>query len=323
MSATTRNCCVLFADVAGSTRLYEVLGDAEALRAIDRCLNRVERAVVASGGKVVKTIGDELMATFVNTEMAAHAAMQIQSRVDGLPPVLGNKLAIRIGFHYGSVLTGGGDVFGNTVNVAARITEVSGAREIITSAETALLLPKALQEKSLKPRDSIRVKGKSSPLEIVELVWGKGAEAAMKSAAAETPKKEEPKKALEASTLTPRGASVRVVLHYGDQKILLRGEAAKVTLGRDPVNDIVIGDPRASRSHAVIELRDGECFLVDKSSNGSYVQSKEKGDFVLRHETAPLSGKGSIYFGHVPSDTEAHVLSFEVQKTSTRRASDA
>ncbi|HWU84189.1 MAG TPA: adenylate/guanylate cyclase domain-containing protein, partial [Rhodocyclaceae bacterium] len=166
MPATTRNCCVLFADVAGSTRLYEKLGDAEALRAIERCLNRVERAIASCGGKVVKTIGDELMATFATAELACHAATVMHARIEGLPSVAGGKLAIRVGFHFGSVLVDGVDVFGNTVNIAARITEVAKAREIITSAETAQLLPESVRNSSVKPLPAITVKGVSTPLEL-------------------------------------------------------------------------------------------------------------------------------------------------------------
>lgn len=326
MAATTRNCCVLFADVAGSTRLYEKLGDAEALRAIERCLNRVERAIVACGGKVVKTIGDELMATFSTAELACHAAGVMHARIEGLPSVAGGKLAIRVGFHFGSVLVDGVDVFGNTVNVASRIAEVAKAREIITSAETAALLPDNVRENSLKPLPAISVKGVSVPLDLVEIMWAAGPTAKLSQstsanlsaasavAAAVAPPAPAPED-VPAAKLTPR-----VILRYGKQEILMRGHAACVTLGRDTGNDIVIHDPRASRNHGTIELRDGKCILTDKSSNGTFVSPHGGNNVAVSKDELVLKGKGYICFGHVCPPDSVGSLSYEIQAGSAEPA---
>lgn len=326
MAATTRNCCVLFADVAGSTRLYEKLGDAEALRAIERCLNRVERAIVACGGKVVKTIGDELMATFATAELACHAAGVMHARIEGLPAVAGGKLAIRVGFHFGSVLVDGVDVFGNTVNVASRITEVAKAREIITSAETAALLPENVRKSSLRPLPAISVKGVSTPLDLVEVTWASGptarvaqttkptlsaASAVAEAIAPVVPPVED----LPAAKLTPR-----VILRYGKQEILMRGHTACVTLGRDTGNDIVIHDPRASRSHGTIELRDGKCVLTDKSSNGTFVSPQGENNLAVSKAELVLKGKGYICFGHICPPDSVGSLVYEVQPGSVEPA---
>lgn len=325
MAATTRNCCVLFADVAGSTQLYEKLGDAEALRAIERCLNRVERAIVACGGKVVKTIGDELMATFNTAELACHAAGVMQARVEGLPSVAGGKLAIRVGFHYGSVLIDGVDVFGNTVNVASRIAEVAKAREIITSAETASLLPEAVRDTCIKPLPAIKAKGVSTPLDLVEVSWNAGPTARLAQAAAptlaaasatataiaESRPAAEPAK----TKLTPR-----VILRYGKQEILMRGHAACVTLGRDTGNDIVIHDPRASRSHGTIELRDGKCILTDKSSNGTFISPHGGSNIAISKDEYVLKDKGYICFGHVCPPDSVGSLAYEVQTSGEEPA---
>lgn len=326
MAATTRNCCVLFADVAGSTRLYEKLGDAEALRAIERCLNRVERAIVACGGKVVKTIGDELMATFATAELACHAATVMHARIEGLPSVAGGKLAIRVGFHYGSVLVDGVDVFGNTVNVASRIAEVAKAREIITSVETAALLPETVRNSSLKALPAIPVKGVSVPLDLVEVIWNAGATAKLAQASAvslsgavkELEATLPPAPAVE--EVPPAKLTPRVILRYGKQEILMRGHTACVTLGRDTGNDIVIHDPRASRSHGTIELRDGKCILTDKSSNGTFVSPHGASNVAVNKEGFVLEGKGYICFGHVcPPDSEGSLV-YDVQPGSAEPA---
>ncbi|MBX9849959.1 MAG: FHA domain-containing protein [Rhodocyclaceae bacterium] len=315
MAATTRNCCVLFADVAGSTRLYQQLGDSEALRAIERCLNRVERAIVACGGKVVKTIGDELMATFPTAEMACHASGVMHARIEGLPAVAGDKLAIRVGFHYGSVLVDGGDVFGNTVNVASRITEIAKAREIITSADSAALLSENVRKKSITPLPAISVKGLSTPLDIVKIEWKSGPTSRNSQSAASPLVAPAPEPAPVAEVKTPK-LTTRVILRYGKQEILMRGHTARVTLGRDQGNDIVVHDPRASRAHGVIELRDGKCVLVDKSSNGTFVSSTGGGHITAHKQEVELSGKGRICFGHLCPPESVGSLLYEVQPAS-------
>src|SRR5690606_23314284 len=283
------------------------------------------RAIVACGGKVVKTIGDELMATFNTAELACHAAGVMQARVEGLPSVAGGKLAIRVGFHYGSVLADGVDVFGNTVNVASRITKVAKAREIITSAETASLLPDAVRDAWVKPLPATSVKGVSVPLDLVQINWSAGptarlaqtatptlaAASATASAIAEASPPVEPAK----TKLTPR-----VILRYGKQEILMRGHAACVTLGRDTGNDIVIHDPRASRAHGTIELRDGKCILTDKSSNGTFVSPHGGSNIAISKEEYVLKDKGYICFGHVCPPDSVGSLAYEVQASSEEPA---
>ena len=116
---------VLFADVAGSTRLYDTVGDSLAMSAIGNCLEIFRERTEATGGRVIKTIGDEVMSAFASADAAARAALQIQLRVDTLEPVSGNKLGVRIGFHYGPAVERGDDLFGDTVNLASRLADVA------------------------------------------------------------------------------------------------------------------------------------------------------------------------------------------------------
>src|SRR5438105_8210830 len=87
-----REATVLFADVSGSTKLYETAGDAIALEAISGCIAAARRATEGSGGRVVKTIGDEVMGLFPGPDSAANAAAEIQAKVELLPEVAGTKL---------------------------------------------------------------------------------------------------------------------------------------------------------------------------------------------------------------------------------------
>ena len=140
MPTTSADLAVLFADVSGSTRLYESLGDERALAAIGRCLALVRGACESHAGRVIKTIGDEAMSVFPTADDAAQAAADMQQLTTAEPPVESQRLALRVGFHFGPALETGGDVFGDSVNIAARLVGVAHGTQVITSAATVSAL---------------------------------------------------------------------------------------------------------------------------------------------------------------------------------------
>src|SRR5580765_7587631 len=142
---TDRETTVLFADVEGSARLYELAGNGTAADAVRRCLDVMHGATKDSGGRVVKTIGDGLMAVFPNPDRATQAATRMHLAVSALPSIDGEQLALRIGFHAGSVLQRDGDIFGDTVNLAARLAAQATKGQVLTSADTAAKLTPVLR----------------------------------------------------------------------------------------------------------------------------------------------------------------------------------
>src|SRR3979490_3395467 len=97
MTLISKERAILFADVSGSTALYELLGDKPAAKAIEACLGELRVIVARHDGVVVKTIGDEIMVVFGNPEAACNAAREMQQDLDAVAPPAGVKLAIRIG----------------------------------------------------------------------------------------------------------------------------------------------------------------------------------------------------------------------------------
>ena len=165
-----RQVTVLFADVSDSTKLYESEGDKAAMEAIARCVDQLRQTVESSGGRVVKTIGDEVMAVFPTPDAAAYAASNMQYAIDALPPVGATKLGIRIGFHCGPVIQNDNDIFGDTVNLAARLVEQAGRSQIIISRETSDRLGPVFRSFK-RPLYAIHVKGKAEEVELCELIW--------------------------------------------------------------------------------------------------------------------------------------------------------
>lgn len=291
-SKTERNLCVLFADVSGSTRLYEKLGDKEALHAVERCLNRMTRATEQFKGRVIKTIGDEVMAVFDSAEAGMEAACSMQQKVDDLPPLRGIKLAIRVGFHFGPAIEDDKDVFGDTVNTASRMAGLAKASQIITTGETVAALPLLLQQ-STREIDALSVKGKAEDVRVCEVLWQESEDLTMKSAS------------------VTAAAVARLLLRHGTDEIMLDAGRGLASLGRDAASDFIINDRRASRSHARIERRRDKFVLIDQSTNGTYVTFDGEAEFALKREEVILRRKGFISFGHA-YDEGGEVVEFQV-----------
>lgn len=282
-----RGSTVLFADVTGSTRLYEEAGDTRALDAIESCLDRLRRAAEASGGRVVKTTGDEVMALFATPDMAADAATRMHLAVDALPPLDSHKLGVRIGFHAGPVIQRDNDVFGDTVNLASRLVEQATRGQVLTSAETVELLTPALRSSTRRLYD-ITVRGKADEIALCELLWQKSADITD----------------FPTTHTIKKPARLTLRLRYRGKEIVRRRLQESVTLGRDPASTVVVAEATASRHHCLIERRQDKYIVRDHSSNGTYVTEEgENRETILRREEAALHGHGWIAFGQPKSHT--------------------
>jgi len=291
MTRTERMLAVLFADVSGSTRLYETLGNAQALVAVARCLDLVTGVSEGHGGRLIKTIGDEAMTVFPSVDDCTEAAAEIQGKLAELPPAGGTRLAMRVGYHYGPAIEADGDVYGDSVNVAARMVALAKGGQVITSAETAEALSPWLRSR-LREIDSLTVKGKSREIAIFELLWQESADE------------------LTALSTRPKMAPSRIRLGHGAREFEVADTQSTVTLGRDPGSDVVVADKMASRMHARIERRRDKFVIVDQSSNGTYVTVEGEREILLRREELILRGKGHITFGHANAAGAGEVLRF-------------
>ncbi len=289
----TRQVTVLFADVSGSTKLYETEGDIAAAEAIARCVKQMRRTAESSGGRVVKTIGDEIMAVFPTPDAAAYAASSMQSAIEALPPVGTTRLGIRIGFHYGPVIQNDSDIFGDTVNLAARLVEQAARSQIIISRETSDLLGPVFRSFK-RPLYAIHVKGKAEEVELCELIWRHADDMTMFTAAR--------------TNAEPKPLELR--LQYRDREVIRRRENDSITMGRAPDCDLVIATNRASRKHCTIERRQDRYVLADQSTNGTYVTTEGGGEILLRREELRLGQHGWIAFGQPRAETEEVVEYF-------------
>ena len=284
MTLISKERAILFADVSGSTALYELLGDKPAAKAIDALLGVLREVISTRDGQVVKTIGDELMVVFNSPAAACEAAREMQQRVSTWPPTSGAKLAIRIGFHFGMVLEDKGDFWGDGVNTAARLAGLAKAGQILTTGATANALP-ALQRTNLRDLDAISVKGKQDAVRVFELMWGDTDDATHVASMAASARVE-----------------ARLTLELGERTIAFPRDKQVLVLGRENSCDIVIPEKTASRRHARIERRGAQYVLVDESTNGTYVAIEGDREVMLRRESIMLRGRGKLALG---TSTEA------------------
>lgn len=291
MPARHANCAVLFVDISGSTRLYETLGDHEALARVGRTMDMLARVCADCDGRVIKTAGDGAMCRFETADAALRASRLMQEKsTDQLEPGA-QGLGIHIGCHFGPVLENAGDLFGDTVNLAARVAGLAKSGQIITTEDTVARLSPALAERARR-LDSVPVKGKRTVVNIFEFLWQDSDELTA------------------LSTRLDHSRAASLALAYEGRTWRFEGPG-ELTIGRDGTCDVVVGDRKASRLHARVERRRDKFVLVDHSSNGTWVQvTGEPEVVVLRREELMLRGSGLIGIGHSPVDGEGAPVTF-------------
>lgn len=276
--AAAGSCAVLFADLVSSTRLYEALGDREAHAIVAGCLAGLRDAVERFGGIVVKTIGDGVMASFLTADAAFRCAEAI---VAGMRCAeLGNErpLGVHVGFHFGPVIQANGDLFGDTVNVAARLMELADSQRMFTTDSTAAQLDETLRAR-LRRVGPATIRGRRDPLELFEITTGNETLVEW----ADAPREEE---------TVAAGPWLRISCR-GDEHVL-RGERGRLTIGRDTSNDLVLKSLSASRFHARVERRKRGWYLVDRSRNGTLVVTDTGQSTRLRREDLRIEGSGTF-----------------------------
>ncbi len=282
MSRKKTTLAIVFADISGSTQLYDSLGDSTARELVAQCLALMSEQIDRHQGAFIKTIGDEIMCTFPTAEQAVEAAMGMQESItEDLPqknPNLSVNLMIRVGLHYGPAILEHGDVFGDAVNVAARMTDLAKGGQIITTQETAEVLSPTLRASS-RHLDRLPIKGKALDVDIFEVVW-------------------QPEDVTRIATdlIKPKRHKGSLQLRYNGNVLALGHTRDVVVLGRGKNVDLVINDTMISREHARIESRKGKFFLIDQSTNGTYISNAE-GQSYIRREEMMLNGEGKITLG--------------------------
>jgi class 3 adenylate cyclase len=302
MTEQTETLAILFADISGSTMLYETLGNGMARQIVVRCLAIMSSRLEAHRGTLIKTIGDEIMCTFPSAETALHAACDMQDAVENGKPGGETPIYVRIGFNYGEVIHDASDVHGDAVNVAARITQVARARQILATAAVIEALPPELRLRARHIRQA-RIKGRQAPLDLFQIGWiAEGIENVRIGNPANR---------------KPEGQEAQLVLRHFDQQFTVDERNPTATLGRSESCAIAILDACASDQHATVQHQLGRFYISDRSARGTYIRFRDGDTVHIVGESTMLRGPGAIALGRPFSENPAGSIEFSIELVPT------
>jgi len=287
---------ILFADVVGSTQLYDKFGDTKASETVATCLDVMKDATHQFKGKVIKTIGDEVMSTFETADDAMGAAVMMQGRISAD----GNKdtsipVSIRIGCHYGPVVQEKNDIFGAAVHTANRMTSQAKARQIVISGFTVEKMSPELRQQT-RQIDVATVRGRLDEVALYEFLWNPDEATSM------LPTIEWDSREHKAS---------RLVVSFRDQSVELSDQRKGVSLGRADDNELVIKGNLISRIHARVEMRRGKFLLIDQSTNGTFLLDLLGVETFIRRDSVELNGEGVIGLGRAEQPGSALAIHYK------------
>jgi len=297
MPKTESSLAIVFADISRSTKLYELHGDVRAREIVAETLALLQAATVKHGGAVIKTIGDEIMATFPDPLGAAMAACEMHKLVTGDQKLAGLHISIKIGLHYGSVLLEDNDVWGDAVNVTARAVKFAKPEQIVTTGSTIRNLPREVRMNA-RHIGKVKVRGKSEEMDFFEIIW-------QDDPCNLTVKQTQD---FDYQDLFP----VKLVLSYAGREFVVDKDSPVAHIGRGEQNEIIASGRYVSRLHAKIEYRKGKFILVDHSTNGTHVHIQGEDGVCLHLDEAAVRGEGVISLGREPAHEDAEIVRFRL-----------
>lgn len=269
--------------------VFAEMMETQALEEIERGAAALGQAAAAAGARVIKRIGPRLMLLAASIDQAAAAAVAMQ--------VTGSNsgVALGVGFHFGPVIQReDGDVFGDTVNLAARLVEQAARGQILLAADTAGQLG-SLYRRSARRLYALPLKGIKEEIALCELVW----------------RADDPATFFPVDTgAEPEPERAKIKLKYHGAKHVYRRISETVMIGRGADCDLVIADEHASRLHCTIQRRRERFILADKSTNGTYVTIEGEPEVLLQREDFTLRKRGWITFGRPRAAAGDEVLEF-------------
>ncbi len=286
---------ILLADISGSTPLYESIGDTAAARQIADCIAQMRSIAEQHNGSFIRSKGDDVLCAFEDPSLAFRAARRM------LSVRMVDTHAVHAGLHYGHVVYVGGDIFGDAVNLTARLASMAKAGEVLVSGG---LVERLLETdcSCLRSLDTITMKGKSASTRVYSFLRDAG----MPNTEVDFVFDHEQQHLAE-----PRAnRHAQVLLVYGDQTLSCK-EGMQVFIGRSPECDLIVDRPWVSRTHAAITIRDGKVHLEDQSTSGTYVSLGEDREFFMRRENVVLTGRGTISPVVRSTDDKAELIHFE------------
>jgi adenylate cyclase len=293
---------VVFADLVGSTGIFERLGDETAGRFVTQLTTALSKIFEQHQGRVVKLLGDGLFVVFAGESQALTACMAIQDRLSDKPVYpagMRTPIQMAMGVECGEVVEIDGDCYGDAVNSAARLADLAGADQILTTQRVRDAVPEELVSK-LRPLGPMYLRGKAEVTEVFRVDWDS--------------ERDSEHTVMGVSMFTPHAADARLELRIGEHECRLKPKGDALTLGRSRSATVSLNDTRVSRLHATIEWIGGHFVLSDASSFGTWVYfGNQTEPVVLRRTECYLVGDGQISLGCDRNALDAPLATFTVR----------
>lgn len=281
---------VVFADLTGSTGLFESMGNAKATQAITRLTQWIGKVCTAQNGHVVKYLGDGVLMVFKENASAVEAVVEMQrihsERIKSWPDAL--KMRLQIGLARGDVVAQDGDFFGDAVNVASRLSDLSGPEQILGTDTVIDSLPSGntIRSRCLGAMD---IRGRDEACTVYQVEWQSELLTEFFTVPA----------SLTASPFSrPTRQMGAINLSWLDVQMSFKSTELPIYIGRVDDANFVVTDPRVSRMHAKITWHGGKFYVEDISSFGTWVRFEGAKDVVpLRRSDCVLLVMGELALG--------------------------
>lgn len=294
---------ILCADISGGEKLFQKLASSEAAHAVGRFEKRMAQTVEGFHGRLARSEGARVMAYFAEAEDALQSAVEIQRRVANLPPMSGVALGVKVGVCVGHAA--------NEMRFFETENASNAAINLLQFAEPGqVLMSVPKRAKGFSWNDLVahshpefELRSGKRQLGVYELDWRGFTVAQMKPSSAN-------------DSVCP----LPLYLHFQGRTIELEAGTPDLTIGRLANCGLVLTSEKCSRVHARIVRRGGSYFLIDQSTNGTFVKPKGGNEHrVLKHELA-LSGRGRISFGQPLSDAGEEYAHYAIGETLQLRS---
>lgn len=283
------NTAVVFADISGSTKLYVDVGDERAREIVAHTLDVWSSLTSEAGGSVIQLRGDGMLCMFPAVDSALQAAVRMRDLP--YPP----PLSMHAGMHVGPVLHEAEQLYGDVVNVAARMADVAKKFEIVLTAAARSQLSHSVHAPRLRLISGVPIKGKTEPMDVYLLP--------------------DDRRALTDYRPPLRKAVAGgLILHYGSSTLVVGGSTGGCLIGRDDDCRLRIEHRLVSRRHASVECVAGKFFLQDHSTNGTYVAERNGAPVLVHRELLQLKEPGLISLGIEPQFNVEHSISFSFER---------
>lgn len=301
---------MVFADLAGSMAMFQTLGNARASTLVTHLTHWISDLCLQNGGRLIKTLGDGVLLAFQDAQSAARAAILVQRQnqegTHGAPR--STAIRIKIGMSHGEVLEQNGDYYGEAVNTAKSLSDISGDDQILICDQVADQLAQTPDIRT-RPLGPMHIRGKREAVPVSRIEWQQAAATDFMTMPADLGQLVLPAK---------RSGPTVYTLSWLQTTLPFKISEKAIYIGRHTDASFVVDHPRVSRMHARIFSRHNTLILEDLSTYGTWVRFAGGSSVVaLRREECALTGMCDISLGGPPDSTSCPNLRFLLKDRMT------